>query len=406
MSALNSLLILANGPVGRWSLAGLCATLLGVGLARFSYTPLIPALVAQGWLSAPEAVYAGAANLAGYLAGALLARPLSLRWPPVAVLRGSMALAVLSFLACAAPLGFGWMAPWRFLAGLSGAVLIVLAAPTVLGATPAGLRGRAGGLIFTGIGLGIVLSGTLVPVLAPFGLATVWLALGTAGAALTVVAWRRWPEAAASTPRPTTATPRPHATTGALVLATLAYASDGIGYVPHTVFLSDFVARGLGQGIAAGGAYWAAFGAGAVMGPFAAGWLADRIGFSAAFVAVLAVKAVAVALPLVSTTALVLGTSAVTVGALTLGLVALASGLAAHLVGSADHAWAWGRMTATYAVMQAAGAWVLSWLFARTGSYRLLFAIGAGALVLGTLCAVAALMRTTRPGPASAAPTP
>jgi hypothetical protein len=50
-------------------LAGLCATLVGIGLARFAYTPLIPALIAAHWFSPSATVYLGAANLAGYLAG-------------------------------------------------------------------------------------------------------------------------------------------------------------------------------------------------------------------------------------------------------------------------------------------------------------------------------------------------
>jgi len=36
-----------------------------LGLARFAYTPLIPALIAAKWFSPAEAVYLGAANLAG-----------------------------------------------------------------------------------------------------------------------------------------------------------------------------------------------------------------------------------------------------------------------------------------------------------------------------------------------------
>ena len=58
----------------RYAVAGLSASLVGLGLARFSYTPLIPALIAAKWFSASDVVYLGAANLAGYLAGALAAR--------------------------------------------------------------------------------------------------------------------------------------------------------------------------------------------------------------------------------------------------------------------------------------------------------------------------------------------
>src|SRR5215207_7251621 len=44
--------------------SALCAILVGIGLARFAYTPLIPALVEAGWFTPAQAAYLGAANLA------------------------------------------------------------------------------------------------------------------------------------------------------------------------------------------------------------------------------------------------------------------------------------------------------------------------------------------------------
>ena len=74
------------------TLAGLCAVLVGIGLARFAYTPLIPALIDAQWFTAAEAAYLGAANLAGYLAGALLAARHGARAVPApSVLRAMMA---------------------------------------------------------------------------------------------------------------------------------------------------------------------------------------------------------------------------------------------------------------------------------------------------------------------------
>src|SRR5215471_1098368 len=64
-------------PPWRATIAALSANLVGIGLARFGYTPLIPALIAAGWFVPLEAVYLGAANLAGYLAGALGTRALA-----------------------------------------------------------------------------------------------------------------------------------------------------------------------------------------------------------------------------------------------------------------------------------------------------------------------------------------
>ena len=121
-----------GGPIWLSAMAGLCASLVGLGLARFAYTPLIPALIAAKWFSPAEAVYLGAANLAGYLAGALIARELGSRAGSVRSLRAMMVLASLSAFACAVPISFIWFFGWRFLAGLSGGVIMVLAASTIL----------------------------------------------------------------------------------------------------------------------------------------------------------------------------------------------------------------------------------------------------------------------------------
>jgi MFS family permease len=183
------------GGTGIWrpALAGLCATLVGIGLARFAYTPLIPALIAAGWFTPSQAVYLGAANLAGYLAGALLARRIGARIAPPAALRMMMALATLAFFACATPLSFLWFFVWRFAAGLAGGTLMVLAAPTVMPRIPPARYGLVSGVLFTGVGLGIALSGTLVPLLLRAGLVATWCGLGGLALALTLLSWRAWP---------------------------------------------------------------------------------------------------------------------------------------------------------------------------------------------------------------------
>ena len=138
--------------IWRAALSALCAGLIGIGLARFAYSPLIPALIAERWFSPAQAAYLGAANLAGYLVGALIAGRMSRAASAVTVLRAMMLLATASFFACAYPLPFTWFFAWRFAAGIAGGVLMVLAALAVLPHVPAGLRGRAGGAIFTGVG--------------------------------------------------------------------------------------------------------------------------------------------------------------------------------------------------------------------------------------------------------------
>src|SRR6476620_75137 len=131
--------------VWRSTTSALCASLVGIGLARFAYTPLLPAIIEAHWFAAPDAAYLGAANLAGYLAGALLAAPMAARASASVVLRAMMLFATAAFFACAWPVNFAWFFTWRFASGLSGGVLMVLAAPTMLAHVPAARRGLASG---------------------------------------------------------------------------------------------------------------------------------------------------------------------------------------------------------------------------------------------------------------------
>ncbi len=130
-------------------------------------------------------------------------------------------------------------------------------------------------MIFTGVGLGVAASGTLVPLLLRAGLVAAWCGLGVVSAALTLLAWNGWPRAVVHQE----AAPAARRVRGVLVWALLAeYGLNAVGLVPHMVFLVDFVARGLGAGIAAGGFYWVVFGLGAMVGPLLTGALGDRIG--------------------------------------------------------------------------------------------------------------------------------
>src|SRR5581483_6542193 len=225
--------------------AALCANLVGVGLARFGYTPLIPALIAAHWFTPSAAAYLGAANLAGYLAGALGARAAAGRFGSVPTLRGAMLLTAASLFACAWPAGFLWFFLWRFISGATGGALMALAAPFVIADLPEGRRGAAGGAIFTGVGLGIAASGTLVPLMLRWGLLAAWCGLGALAVVCTALSWHSWP--ATREPNRMTAPRRARgAAAPGLRALYVEYALNAVGLVPHMVFFVDFVARGLG----------------------------------------------------------------------------------------------------------------------------------------------------------------
>ncbi len=389
--------------IGTWraTLAGLCATLVGIGLARFAYTPLIPALIEAEWFSPSQAAYLGAANLAGYLAGALAARPLAARASAPSVLRAMMALATVAFFACALPLSFSWFFFWRFAAGLAGGALMVLAASSVLPHVPAARRGLAGGVIFTGVGLGIAASGTLVPLLLGWGLTVTWCGLGALALALTLAAWHGWPNATAAAeaaaPAEAVGSRRPPAP-AALRALSLEYGLNAVGLVPHMVFLVDFVARGRGLGLETGAIYWVLFGLGAVAGPVLAGHLADRIGFRRALRLAFLLQAAAVALLAVAGGPLALAASSIVIGAFVPGIVPLVLGRALQLAApdQASRTAAWSLATTAFALGQAGAAYGFSYLYAEGGGYALLFTLGAAGLLLALIIDLLAAAGTSK----------
>ncbi len=369
-----------SGAAWRGVAACMCTTIIGLGLARFAYTPMIPALIAARWFTPGQAVYLGAANIAGYLVGALTARfaarRLGVRW----ALRACMVLVTASLLACAHRGGFLWFLPWRVLSGFAGAGLMVLAAPGVLPLLPERHRGLAGGLIFLGIGLGIVMSGTILPLLLRAGIVTAWVGLASAAFVLAVFAWFALPS---DRPGDTRAAPETSAISPALWALTAAYAFSALGQVPALLFMADFVARGLGHGVETGSRVWAVFGVGAVAGPLCAGVLADRIGFVATLRALWVAQIIACA-GLVAFPALpVVVVANFLLGAGVPAFVVLVLGQSQVLAGSDADARrrAWSVATTGYALGQAVGAYGFSYAYAESGRYDLLFA-GAGVFMM------------------------
>jgi predicted MFS family arabinose efflux permease len=351
------------------ALAGAAATCSGIGLARFAYVPLFPALVAAGWVDGAQAGLLGAVNLSGYLAGVLLARGVARAVSVPRALDAGMLLAVLAAACCAWNGGLAWLALWRGLAGIAGGVLMGLAGPAVQAVVAPGRRGLAGGIVLLGVGSGITVGALLVPVLAGHDVVFAWLGLSGLTLALWVAARRFWPAPPPPLPR------RDRAAVPAAVALVVAYALSGAGLVPPMVYLADLAARGHGLGIAAGGLTWVLFGAGAVSGSLAGGALADRLGGRRAMVAALALQVVALGCALLpglgglAATAVLSGIAAVAVTSVALAAARERAGAEAGVL--------WVRVTVGFAVAQAITGFAMAALFGATGeSHAAIFGAG------------------------------
>ena len=168
-----------------------------------------------------------------------------------------------------------------------------------------------------------------------------------------------------------------------MLLVIGAYALDAVGFVPHTVFWVDYLARENALGHQAASLQWGIFGLGAVCGPLVVGTLARKVGWHHGLTLAFLAKAAAVALPVFSLALLSQSVSSFVVGAMIPGIVALTSGRLAELVGPAAHKKLWGQATAAFAAAQAFSGYAMSALYVVWGTYSPLFAISSLVLVGG-----------------------
>jgi predicted MFS family arabinose efflux permease len=163
-------------------------TASALGLARFAYGLLIPAMRAElGWNLAQAGVLTTANGL-GYLLGAVAAAPVERRLGITATFRLGMVVTAAALAGNAATSSYPVLLLMRAVAGASGALVFI--AGGVIASRMAAARGSAAPLMiyFSGAGLGIAVSGAFIPPLlgqhpGRWPLAWAGLALGAALAA-------------------------------------------------------------------------------------------------------------------------------------------------------------------------------------------------------------------------------
>jgi predicted MFS family arabinose efflux permease len=371
----------------RYALGAQAGLLVGMGLGRFGYSPMIPALIQSGALAEAEAGYVGALNLGGYVIGALLTARLRRRFHEAWILRVCLALALLSLVASIPPWGFVWLAFWRFLVGVIVAIMMVLGIAYVTRFAPPGRTALATSIAFTGVGMGIFFSAAGLPWLLELGLAWAWggsAMVGVLGAAMGFWAWAGAPRledpanAAADIP------PRIPLDGKKLVAA---QAMFSVGLIPHSIYWVDYVVRGLGAPMSEGALQWSLVGLGALLGTVLWGRVADRIGLNAGLVAVFAALSASIILPVLLPGAAIIIASSLVFGSQP-GSSAVIASRAQQAMGAASMVPLWRWMVVSVGTAQIVGGIGLVELFNRTGDYRPVFLVGGVAMgIAALLCA-------------------
>ena len=132
------------------------ALAVAMGIGRFAFTPILPLMIQEGKVHLAQTAWLSSSNYIGYLVGALSL--LKSKRHPLFVVLGLTLVTLTTWLASLS--SFGWLLVLRFLAGVASAWVLVSISAFAIN----WLKSRqvaSSGLIYTGVGIGITLTGLI-----------------------------------------------------------------------------------------------------------------------------------------------------------------------------------------------------------------------------------------------------
>lgn len=132
------------------------ALAVAMGIGRFAFTPILPLMIQEGKVHLAQTAWLSSSNYVGYLVGALLL--LKSKRHPLFVILGLSLVTLTTWLASLS--SFDWLLVLRFLAGVASAWVLVSISAFAIN----WLKSRrvvTSGLIYTGVGIGITLTGLI-----------------------------------------------------------------------------------------------------------------------------------------------------------------------------------------------------------------------------------------------------
>lgn len=233
-----------------------------VGVGRFAYALVLPAMQADLQLSFAQSGILGSANTAGYLAGALISHRVLTAVGYRFGLYGALLLQTLALILLVIAPPYSVIVLLRLIQGVLGAFVFVAGAALLLAS---GARSLSLGLYFGGVGIGIIASSLVLPLFSTWQDA--WALLGVLSLILSLAAFAALPSLREPGPpaRGAEGSLRP------ITAAMVAYGLYGAGYIGYMTF----VTTGLNVPLAP---FWATLGVGALLTGFAWGPVMERLG--------------------------------------------------------------------------------------------------------------------------------
>ena len=362
----------------RFLIGGAVMLAIAMGVGRFAYTPLIPAMEGDAGLTVATAGTLAFANLLGYLVGASLAMHPVTHGRRLAIARWSVATVIVTTLAMT--LGSVLWLPLRFLTGVASGFAMIFSASIVLERSARAKCPAWPPLFFMGVGSGIAFSGIAVPALVAIGGSrAAWAGVAAASAIAFAVTGRGFfdeaPSAAVAAADIDGRLPSQKKTFGWLLAV---YTVEAFAYVIPATFLVAII-KSVPAIAPYAGLAWVIVGLSGPLTTFPWIRVAARLGKAKTLGCALAVQAAGILAPAFTHSALAVAFTAVGLGGTFITITFLSAGLGRDMFPQKTSL-AVSRLTVFYGVGQMLGPLVATQIALRTGSYDVaLLAAGVAA---------------------------
>lgn len=366
---------------------------LGLGFARFAYALVLPDMRTDLRWSYADAGWMNTSNGIGYLFGALFASRLLQYISAYKMMIINIWLVVASLALCAIFRDVYILNLLRFIAGLSAGLAFVAG-----GLLATGLAQRYPerssvilGIFYAGPGVGIILSGLVIPFLMTYLGEGSWpyawavLALIAAPLALVLLGARGQH---VTLHKPDQKSKPYHVDYKAMIGILTGYLFIGAGYIAYMTFMIAWV-QNFGGGAMLQSAFWLAIGLGAISSPWVCAGIQKKLLHGYGFALLSLITLIASLLPIYSSGTVLLMISAVAFGCAFFAVVASTTVFVRRNLPPQGWAAAIGMMTVMFSAGQIAGPVLIGLLNDLTGNLSSGLWASAGLLLLGVLAACA-----------------
>ena len=366
-------------------IAGICALIITVGLARFAYTPLLPIMNKEAGLSLLAGGWLATFNYIGYIVGALVAANLSDLSLKYKVYKVCLIVSIASTAGMGATTDLYLWAILRFFSGVASVAGMLIASGLIMNWLLRKGMTQELGLHFTGLGLGIVVSGAAIILMSDyFSWYQQWYWMATIALLFFPMAWMWMPQPVKMSRKAMTATATSNAVSSGWMKVLIAfYFCTGFGYAIGATFIVAILGE-LEFFAQIGSVVWIIVGAAAIPSSFLWDRIARSTGTVTALIVANILETLAILVPRFTDDTSINVVGALFFGSTFVGIVSLTLALVGRSFPD-NPAKAMAKLTISYGIAQIIAPAAAGYLAARYGSYSDSLIITGTALSLGTL---------------------